>query len=425
MTPGFYMPVKEEITIEEQDLSVLIKIEDEASSDPRSSENTSKQAAKAAEINQHNCNICSISFMNESKLNIHLKKCHADRGPFQCNICGLKYKQKRFLQIHQKRHTKNEQYTCQICATTLLISNLDDHLKTHSDTLLYECDFCDFKSKLKSDLTEHRNIHTKGNQHIYCVGMQPNFYMQVKEEIKIEEQDLSGLVKIEDEASSESTYEQAANAAQGGKITAEEEELPVLIKTEDELTSNLSSTQTTDPQAARTKLKKYKCNFCWAFFADKSNLDVHLARHSENHPFECDICGLKFKRIRQLTIHHNTHTKKRQFNCDICNKTFVLHSELFFHMKTHSDQRPYACDICSSKFKKRYQLVKHRNNHMILTEYTCSICDKTFVIERFYKDHLKTHSEEGPLQCDICNIQFKLKDTLLQHCRAVHSEPAI
>ncbi|XP_048523122.1 zinc finger protein 12-like [Dendroctonus ponderosae] len=354
--------------------------------------------------------------------------------------------------------------------------------------------------------------------------MQPNFYMQVKEEIKIEEQDLSGLVKIEDEASSESTYEQAANAAQvnqhycsicsicfinksnfnihlnechaevgkikieeqdlfvrvktedeassnlsssetaheqaanaaqinnqhscnicsrcfinksklnmhlnechaqGGKITAEEEELPVLIKTEDELTSNLSSTQTTDPQAARTKLKKYKCNFCWAFFADKSNLDVHLARHSENHPFECDICGLKFKRIRQLTIHHNTHTKKRQFNCDICNKTFVLHSELFFHMKTHSDQRPYACDICSSKFKKRYQLVKHRNNHMILTEYTCSICDKTFVIERFYKDHLKTHSEEGPLQCDICNIQFKLKDTLLQHCRAVHSEPAI
>ncbi|KAH1010711.1 hypothetical protein HUJ05_004964 [Dendroctonus ponderosae] len=56
MTPDFDMQVKEEITIEEQDLSALVKIEDEATCDLSSCETTSEQAANAAQINQHSLN---------------------------------------------------------------------------------------------------------------------------------------------------------------------------------------------------------------------------------------------------------------------------------------------------------------------------------------------------------------------------------
>lgn len=277
--------IKQEMTIEHQELSVLVKTENELSIDLSSSETTNEPAANRVGIDQHCCEFCSIWFTNKSKLNMHLNERHAGR------------------------------------------------------------------------------------------------------EIKIEEQDL-----------------------------------PLLKKIKDEPTSSSISNQTADPEAANSGLKQFKCNFCSIYFLDKSNLVSHLTTHSDNQPFQCEVCGSKFKRVRLLTLHQNTHTKHEQFSCEICNETFLLHSEFYVHRKTHTHVYPYVCDICRAKFRRKLQLVKHRNKHTTLPEYTCSICSRTFTTERSLTIHLDTHSAQGSLQCDICNIQFKLKDTLDQHCRAVHLE---
>ncbi|KAH1003715.1 hypothetical protein HUJ04_003587 [Dendroctonus ponderosae] len=322
MTPDFCMQVKEEITIDEEDFYGLVKIEDDASGDLSSSETTYEQAVNAAEINQRHCTICSISFINNSKLSIHLNECHAEDELFQCIICGFKFKEKWYLTKHMSVHTEANQYPSHVDLNSDFYINVKEEITIEEENM---CVLVKVEEETISNMSETETVteHTAKTAQVnqYSVGMKADFYIQVKEEITIEEQDLPALVKMEEEASSdrrssETTYEPAVNAAQ---------------------------------------INQHSCNICSRCFINK----YHLNSHSDQRPFQCEFCNSTFKTKKYLNIHLNKHTKEKEYKCEICNKIFYFVGKLSRHLVTHSDKRPFQCDFCDKTFKIKDSLRRH------------------------------------------------------------------
>ncbi|XP_048525077.1 zinc finger protein 182-like [Dendroctonus ponderosae] len=282
----------------------------------------------------------------------------------------------------------------------------------------------------KENFRIHLKAHTE-KEYKYSIDMTPDFCMQVKEEITIDEEDFYGLVKIEDDASgdlssSETTYEQAVNAAEINQrhffliirtgflilsgnffqiykniiickqvahvatavgtteshvdlnsdfyinvkeeITIEEENMCVLVKVEEETISNMSETETVTEHTAKTaQVNQYNCNICATSFVNKSNLKIHLVTHSKDRPFQCDICGLKYKQIRSG------------------NEAYIEVKEeitIDEHNLTEYEQLDLRPDDTS----------------MSLTSLQLN-------------EHLLTHAEERPHACDVCHQRFKEKNS--------------
>ena len=70
----------------------------------------------------HSCDFCGKGFMQQSTLNLHLKK-HAGEKPFTCGICNEAFSTKNLLVIHMKSHVVNKPYKCKLCETSFATSH--------------------------------------------------------------------------------------------------------------------------------------------------------------------------------------------------------------------------------------------------------------------------------------------------------------
>ena len=93
---------------------------------------------------------------------------------------------------------------------------------------------------------------------------------------------------------------------------------------------------------SHTGLKPYACTFkgCKWAFSTSSKLKRHQKKHTNDRKFVCDVedCKKAFMRSEHLKEHKLIHAGERLFQCHICSSTFSAKSNLYVHVKKHSNK---------------------------------------------------------------------------------------
>nr|CAD7411907.1 unnamed protein product [Timema poppensis] len=160
--------------------------------------------------------------------------------------------------------------------------------------------------------------------------------------------------------------------------------------------------------------RPYPCPTCGKAFGEKRNLESHQRTHSGERPFVCNTCGKTFRVRSHLTDHRRVHTQETPFTCDICGKSFKWKTNLNIHLKTHTGER-FPCVDCGREFARRSDLLKHRRNHSADRSHVCGICGKGYNDKAMLQKHLKSHSDDKPYTCDVCGKSFHFHWYLSTH----------
>lgn len=104
---------------------------------------------------------------------------------------------------------------------------------------------------------------------------------------------------------------------------------------------------------------------CDKSFRFKSEIERHVATHTNERPFPCKHadCNKAFKRLDALENHMRIHTKEAPFACDFtgCGKRFSTKASLRYHLLKHKDDKIYKCKFpgCKKAFITLFQLKQH------------------------------------------------------------------
>ena len=114
------------------------------------------------------CNICPFNSTSRLELQHHNKVKHLNhlRKPFfgtqmrpkfhACEYCAYKSILKSDVTRHMRTHTGERPFRCELCPYRATLQyNLDKHMNSHS------CGICDYRSGNKQMLQCHRQTHRK------------------------------------------------------------------------------------------------------------------------------------------------------------------------------------------------------------------------------------------------------------------------
>ena len=194
------------------------------------------------------------------------------------------------------------------------------------------------------------------------------------------------------------------------------------------------------------KSKPFKCSKCRQSFAEKFELEDHLAIHDimKTSDLKCEICNKEYSTVATLHQHtkdaHNTskfpcsicnrlfssrrylheHTVKKHSGkvgpeCPICHKIFSGKAELVLHATVHTGERPFKCHICPKVFRLKSVLRTHVKYHLGKKDEVCDECGLGFLQKSDLMKHMRRHSGSKPFKCDDCDKDFTRKDYLMKH----------
>ncbi|KAJ4449102.1 hypothetical protein ANN_00497 [Periplaneta americana] len=276
------------------------------------------------------CLICSKDFNELSQLNEHILT-HSELKPWKCEICGRTFRLSSQLKCHVQLHFGIKPFKCKICGKEFKYADvLNVHIRSHTGENPYTCDVCDKNFRSKESIRIHMLSHT---------GQKP-----------------------------------------------------------------------------------YLCDICGKGFKQSNHLKEHVAIHNGYKPFICDICGKGLTQSHSLKKHLRLHAEKMHFKCRVCDKNFTRKEDLTIHMRCHTGDIVFDCDICGKEFISYHQLKQHVPIHTAAKDYDCKFCGKSFSRLRYLDNHLRNiHNTEKPFTCDICNKSYKYKKSIITHLRS-HSD---
>ena len=254
------------------------------------------------------CSQCHKRFVANSELNRHMRV-HTDFRPCECKICGKKFRQPGHLMAHTYTHTGEKPFECRLCSAKFTTSTLlKNHMMKHTNLRPYKCNYesCDRAYKTQRELTMHRAVH-------------------------------SGLV---------------------GRNK--------IIKSTCTIKSETPKKITEDGNSMK---RQHICYVCGKTYGNKTKLDEHIAIHEDRREFVCDVCGLGFNTKSGMNSHAYTHIDLRPEICETCGWAFKTKTRLKRHQKTHTkkekegqgakEDRQFQCPACGKQMKTRSSIYYH------------------------------------------------------------------
>ncbi|XP_021923953.1 zinc finger protein 32-like isoform X2 [Zootermopsis nevadensis] len=108
---------------------------------------------------QYRCPICSVSYVNRHRMELHLAK-HGGETPYTCPICWKGFGREGGLKAHLKLHTGAKPHVCEVCNKAFsLKGNLKVHQRLHTGEKPFQCTTCRRAFTQKVSLTKHISVH--------------------------------------------------------------------------------------------------------------------------------------------------------------------------------------------------------------------------------------------------------------------------
>merc|ERR1712029_814201 len=136
---------------------------------------------KKAKYTRYTCaftNCPEYGKMWHSKYDVwnHWQNEHIDSvdNPVLCNHCPKKLVSSFMLELHMKQkhfRLEGKKFTCSVCgAIKDSMSMLRNHERRHQSSKTFKCEYCDFKTNIKTNLTGHQK-----RMHESELGIQPTY----------------------------------------------------------------------------------------------------------------------------------------------------------------------------------------------------------------------------------------------------------
>ncbi|XP_062460099.1 transcriptional repressor CTCFL isoform X1 [Pezoporus occidentalis] len=345
---------------------------------------------KKGEREVFRCDLCTFTSLRISSLNHHVKT-HSDEKSHVCHLCLKAFRTATLLYNHLNVHTGTRPYNCSDCDMAFVTrSELSRHRRyKHTLEKPFKCSLCKYSSVEASKMKRHVRTHT-GERPYAC------------ELCSYASKDAYKLKRHMITHSGEKPYE--CYVCQSTFTQSGTMKIHML-------------------QKHGENVPKYKCPHCSAFIARKSDLGVHLRNlHSYMAvAVKCSDCEAVFHERYALVQHRKTHRNERRFKCDQCSYACKQEQHLIVHKGTHTRKKPFACLCCSKTFQQKELLTlhsrKHHDSHIKPIVYECPKCGKGYSL----RDNMHKHAETcGLVRAKTATPRKRSKDKNKPHENQKH-----
>ncbi|XP_069596149.1 transcriptional repressor CTCF [Ranitomeya imitator] len=281
---------------------------------------------------------------------------------FQCELCSYTCPRRSNLDRHMKSHTDERPHKCHLCGRAFrTVTLLRNHLNTHTGTRPHKCPDCDMAFVTSGELVRHRRY--------------------------------------------KHTHEKPFKCSMCDYASVEVSKLKRHIR-------------------SHTGERPFQCSLCSYASRDTYKLKRHMRTHSGEKPYECYICHARFTQSGTMKMHIlQKHTENvAKFHCPHCDTVIARKSDLGVHLrKQHSFiEQGKKCRYCDTVFHERYALIQHQKSHKNEKRFRCDQCEYACRQERHMIMHKRTHTGEKPYACSHCDKTFRQKQLLDMHFKRYH-----
>ncbi|KAF3832601.1 hypothetical protein F7725_026266 [Dissostichus mawsoni] len=234
---------------------------------------------------------------------------------FQCELCSYTCPRRSNLDRHMKSHTDERPHKCHLCGRAFrTVTLLRNHLNTHTGTRPHKCQDCDMAFVTSGELVRHRRYKHTHEKPFKCSMCDYCSVSKLKRHIR-----------------------------------------------------------------SHTGERPFQCSLCSYASRDTYKLKRHMRTHSGEKPYECYICHARFTQSGTMKMHIlQKHTENvAKFHCPHCDTVIARKSDLGVHLrKQHSFiEKGKKCRYCDAVFHERYALIQHQKTHKNEKRFKCEQCD--------------------------------------------------
>ncbi|BFF99348.1 zinc finger protein 624-like [Drosophila madeirensis] len=111
-------------------------------------------------------------------------------------------------------------------------------------------------------------------------------------------------------------------------------------------------------------IKNFKCPHCGLKKTTKNELKIHINYHTKERTFPCPHCPKVLTSIDARRMHISAiHEQAKNYACSKCDKKFTRRTTRNYHELTHSAERTCKCEVCGMAFIQPSTLSQHRKVH--------------------------------------------------------------
>ena len=295
-----------------------------------------QEVHKVSKLWQYHCKLesCTEQFGKQIESFRHLRNKHRSPLRYRCKKCKDSFFTVEELFRHHKIHDKNHlpfeaKWSCSRCREIFdNLTQLMEHTRIHTENS-YECDECNWRFTLISELTIHGHEFHDTREHscYWCMRYFQTLELLLQHrnrEHNFECSMCNNAFPSEDQLT-------AHQVVKNGKPITEADEQREQMREAQERRDKRRDQRHKREVVAR-KPATFSCDQCMNFFSSQKDLDDHTCKH---HTFICQICQHVSKTLPeldfQMDITHDTtpkklpakHPKDEEMVCDWRHRTMV------------------------------------------------------------------------------------------------------